>query len=231
MKVIILAAGRGSRMGEKTADKPKCLSLVYGKTLLERALDASHAILDKKDVIVIGGYRREMLAPFSSNIIFNSDWESTNIMGSLLVADEFLRSQDCLVVYSDILFDAQDLLALFESQGASVLSVKDWESIWNRRFDQPLDDLEKFQFDPDSGLLLDIGGSPSSLIDIQGQFAGMWRTTPELWSILRGIEGLEQMDTTTVLRLSLERGAKIQVIFGKGPWFEFDHISDFDVLP
>lgn len=230
MKVIILAAGRGSRMGKQTEDKPKCLSLVNGKTLLERALDASRSILKEKDIIVIGGYRREMLAQFSSNTMFNPDWASTNIMGSLLVADDFLKSEDCLVLYSDILFDAQDLRALFEAKEPSVLSVGDWESIWRRRFNQPLDDLEKFKFDPVSGLLLDIGGSSSSLIDIQGQFAGMWRTTPEFWPILKGLKGLEQMDTTTAMRLSLERGAKIKVIFGRGSWFEFDHISDFDAL-
>lgn len=230
MKIIILAAGRGSRMGEQTADKPKCLLLVNGKTLLEKALDASRSILKEKDIIVIGGYKREMLAQFSSKTMLNPAWESTNIMGSLLIADDFLKSEDCIVLYSDILFDVQDLVALFEVQEPSVLSVGNWQSIWRRRFDQPLDDLERFKFDQASGLLLDIGGSSSSLIDIQGQFAGMWRTTPEFWSILGGIKGLEHMDTTTAMRLSLERGAKIKVIFGKGSWFEFDHISDFDAL-
>lgn len=37
MKVIILAAGRGSRLGERTKDRPKCMCTLQGKTLLERA--------------------------------------------------------------------------------------------------------------------------------------------------------------------------------------------------
>ena len=39
MRAIILAAGRGSRMGATDA-KPKCLLSINGKTLLERQIDS-----------------------------------------------------------------------------------------------------------------------------------------------------------------------------------------------
>ena len=40
MKIIILAAGRGSRMKNITKDQPKCLVEFQGKPLLEWQLDA-----------------------------------------------------------------------------------------------------------------------------------------------------------------------------------------------
>ena len=36
MKIIILAAGRGSRMGERTNNLPKCMCKLLGKPLLVR---------------------------------------------------------------------------------------------------------------------------------------------------------------------------------------------------
>ena len=38
MKAVILAAGRGSRLGKYTDDKPKCLIEIGGETLLDREL-------------------------------------------------------------------------------------------------------------------------------------------------------------------------------------------------
>ena len=42
MKAIILAAGRGSRMGELSEDSPKCLVEVCGRTLLSWQIAALH---------------------------------------------------------------------------------------------------------------------------------------------------------------------------------------------
>ena len=43
MKDIILAAGRGSRMKNLTADRPKCLVELRGKALLDWQLEALRA--------------------------------------------------------------------------------------------------------------------------------------------------------------------------------------------
>ena len=39
-KVLILAAGKGSRLYPLTIDKPKCLVHLFGKSLLQRQVDA-----------------------------------------------------------------------------------------------------------------------------------------------------------------------------------------------
>lgn len=230
MKILILAAGRGSRMGSYTDEKPKCLTSVRGSSLLESALEACYSIVDKNDVVVIGGYKHEMLQEFHPKVLVNHDWADTNIMGSMMTADEILRSEECVVVYSDILFDAHDLSNLARSDGASVLSVKGWKALWEQRFSDPLTDLERFAFNHDSGRLTDIGGTAGTIGQVQGQFGGIWKCTPNLWSLLSNShDNLRYLDTTTALKWAIRQNAEIKVVQGTGEWFEIDHVSDLDL--
>jgi choline kinase len=216
-------------MGSHTDDRPKCLTIVKGKSLLESALEACYSIAHENDVVIIGGYKHEMLEEFHSRILVNGDWAKTNIMGSLMVAHDILMSEDCVVVYSDILFDVNDLSSLADSDGASVLSVMDWRALWERRFYDPLTDLERFEFNPDSGRLTDIGGRARNIDQVQGQFGGIWKCTPSLWSLLsRAAENLRCLDTTTALSWAINQNAEIKVVPGKGEWFEIDHVTDLD---
>ena len=56
MQAIMLAAGKGSRLGKYTKNNTKCMLDVHGKTLLERAIDA---LLEAniKDFIIVLGYK------------------------------------------------------------------------------------------------------------------------------------------------------------------------------
>ena len=59
MQAVILAAGRGTRMGELTNGTPKPLLKVLGKTLLERKLDELPEKIS--EIIVIIGYHGEQI--------------------------------------------------------------------------------------------------------------------------------------------------------------------------
>ena len=54
MQAVILAAGKGTRMGELTESVPKPMLKVSGKTLLEHKLDALSGIAD--DIIIVVGH-------------------------------------------------------------------------------------------------------------------------------------------------------------------------------
>ena len=59
MKAIILAAGRGSRMGNLTDESPKCLVELRARPLLEWQLMAiREAGID--DIAIVNGYKREL---------------------------------------------------------------------------------------------------------------------------------------------------------------------------
>lgn len=75
MNVMILAAGRGRRLGPLTNDLPKALVDVGGRTILERQIESlSRAGIDPSGITVIGGHAYKQLlrhAPENAKVIRN----------------------------------------------------------------------------------------------------------------------------------------------------------------
>ena len=84
---IILAAGRGSRMKELTAEKPKCLLELAGKPLLHWQLAAMRRAGIEKSLVVRGYAGHCLQGDFET--VENPRWENTNMLSSLLCAKDF----------------------------------------------------------------------------------------------------------------------------------------------
>ena len=229
MKVVILAAGRGSRLGKLTDDSPKCFTVYRGKPLIFWILESVTQFFEQKDIHIVVGYRQMDFVPLGINLIENNDWEKSNIMGSLTCADKILSSSNCLIIYSDIFFDASAIKIIKDSPAPAVLSVSNWMNIWSARFNNPLDDLENFEYDSNTMLLTQIGNRAASMGSINGQFAGIFTITPSLWQMFKeGNHNLQSMDTTSALQEAILGGAKISVIKYSGHWAEIDTLSDLE---
>jgi choline kinase len=103
-RAIILAAGNGTRMGRLTADRPKAMLDIDGRTLIERYLDALafHGI---SDVTMVVGYRQERLREHLGRrvrFVENGRYRDTNSLYSLSLARETLK-QGAVIMNSDIL--------------------------------------------------------------------------------------------------------------------------------
>ena len=59
-KVLILAAGKGSRLKELTNSMPKCMLDFRGKTLLERQISSFNKC-GLKDISVVRGYKKNKI--------------------------------------------------------------------------------------------------------------------------------------------------------------------------
>lgn len=93
-RAVILAAGRGSRMGALTAETPKPLLKVLGKPIVETSLDACVAA-DIEEIYLVRGYHGEkfdVLQEKYSNLHFidNPAWESANNIASILAAGDLI---------------------------------------------------------------------------------------------------------------------------------------------
>ncbi|NUF39419.1 NTP transferase domain-containing protein, partial [Acinetobacter lactucae] len=60
MDAIILAAGLGSRLKSMTETQPKCMTLIDGKSILERQLCFLDS-LGVKNVYIVVGYKKEII--------------------------------------------------------------------------------------------------------------------------------------------------------------------------
>ncbi|MBQ3659114.1 MAG: NTP transferase domain-containing protein, partial [Bacteroidales bacterium] len=54
MQAVILAAGMGKRLGDKTRDNTKCMLEVNGIRLIDRTLEHLHAVGVDRIVLVVG---------------------------------------------------------------------------------------------------------------------------------------------------------------------------------
>ena len=60
MKVIILAAGEGKRLGQLTHQNPKCLVELFGKSLLQWQMELFKQF-DINDITIVKGYLEEKI--------------------------------------------------------------------------------------------------------------------------------------------------------------------------
>jgi len=231
-RAVILAAGRGSRMGHLSEDRPKCLFELEGKPLLERQI----AALRRGGIEQIGivrGYRAEMIAVPGVDYFANERWAETSIIVSLMAASDWLRAGSVVVSYSDIFYRSEAVRDLTGSRGDLVITYdRDWRRLWTRRFSDPLSDAETFRVDA-VGHLVEIGGKTSRIEDIGGQYIGLWKITPRAWRVIETLLNTldatvrDRLDGTGLLRrLIAENAFAIDTFAIDGEWGEIDNPED-----
>jgi choline kinase len=103
-RAIILAAGNGSRMGALTADRPKTMLTVDGRTLIDRSLEALRSS-GITDVTVVVGYQQQRLRRYLGGrvtFVDNARYRETNSLYSLWLARDAVR-HGAVVMNSDVL--------------------------------------------------------------------------------------------------------------------------------
>lgn len=235
MKAIILAAGRGSRMQKMTDDRPKCLVELHGRALLDLQIDALRAG-GVDEIAIVTGYCREALTTRGLVEFHNVRWAETNMVSSLACAHEWLETCPCIVSYSDIFYEPEAVRALVASSASLALTYDiNWLALWTRRFGDPLLDAESFRLSS-QGHVLDIGNKPGSLKDIQGQYMGLLRFTPEVWHEIVRIRELmpaaecDRMHMTGTLQKVIDAGrvAVVGLPYALA-WGEVDSTEDLSV--
>ncbi len=102
---ILLAAGLGSRLLPLTADRPKCLIEVGGRTILEHQVDALRAA-GVAGITIVGGYRFDRLTEFVEDrwqdaerpeLLFNPFFAISSSIGSVWAARHVLDGPFCLL--------------------------------------------------------------------------------------------------------------------------------------
>jgi len=230
MKGIILAAGRGSRMGGLTEKLPKCRTPFFGKELIDWQLDAFKGA-GIKDVSIITGYLKETFQ-YNTHYFTNERWAETQMVMTLMQAKEWLSSDDCIISYSDICYSPDPVEKLKSTSADLAISYDpDWLALWNVRMENPLDDAETFKLDSESNLT-EIGQKTSTLNDIQGQYMGLIKTTPRAFTHIENLIDLidpalaDKLDFTSLLSLLINKGIKIKAVPISDQWYEVDTEQD-----
>ncbi len=229
---IILAAGRGSRLKALTEDRPKCLVEVAGRPLLHWQLDAMRgAGIDR--IMVVCGYLKEMIRG-DFDVCENPRWNETHMVASLWCAKEWLDAGPCIVSYADILYDRYAIARLTTvSAPLAILYDTQWEKLWRRRFDDPMADAESFKIDA-NGHVTEIGRRNAKQEEVQGQYMGLLKFTPESTAWVERVLGeeevlIDRLDMTSLLARLIHGGRPVQGVPWDGAWCEVDSERDLEV--
>lgn len=229
MKGIILAAGRGSRMGALTDALPKCRTVLHGKELIQWQLDALRAG-NVRDIAVVRGYLGDTF-DFDLTYFENERWAQTNMVMSLVAADAWLEADACMVSYSDIVYSADAVKRLWDAPGDIVMTYDpNWETLWSLRFDDPLSDAETFRLD--GSRVIEIGNRAKAASEIEGQYMGLVKYTPKGWAQIKAYlssfsqEDVDRMDMTKLLQGLIASGVHVHATPIADAWFEVDSETD-----
>lgn len=237
-RAVILAAGKGSRLGPLTLSKPKCLVEVGGGTILSRQLGTLESC-GASDISVISGHFGHKILDARVRNVPNPRFAEMNMVGTLFNSGELERDDlDIVVSYGDIVYGTRVLNPLLSSeQDVSVVVDKDWLEIWSERMANPLEDAETLLLS-DDGRITDLGKVPKSIEEIQGQYIGLFKISKSavqsfssVWRELdrrRDYDGQDFMNMymTAYLRELINRGWALEAVPIRGGWFEFDTPED-----
>jgi len=227
-KAIILAAGRGSRMGKETEHKPKCMTNLFGKTLLQWQIES----LEKsniQEIEMVTGYKSDVLSKYLKKTYFNPNWKNTNMVSSLFCVPEI--NCDTIISYSDIVYDFNHVINLNNSKyDITITADLIWNNLWEERFETPLDDAETFV--SQNSVLKSIGLKTNSINDIQAQFMGLLKVTEKGWKLMYetfksfSFREQQEMDMTKLLNHLVNKDIQVNIVFVKGRWCECDTYQD-----
>lgn len=119
LPVIYLAAGRGSRLGDLTADIPKAFVEVGSRPLADRSFEYLRAAgFDR--IVVVTGHAAEAFGGHDVETVFNERWESENNITSLWQVREIVTG-GCVIVNCDLLFEPELARRLAQTVGSAIL--------------------------------------------------------------------------------------------------------------
>jgi choline kinase len=234
VRAVILAAGRGSRLGAHTEDRPKCLVELAHKPLLQHQIAALRGG-GVPGIGIVRGYLADRINVENVTYFENPRWAETNMVMSLASAANWLRSGPVVISYADIFYGPGIVRDLAASSGDLVVAYdRAWRSLWTRRFADPLSDAETFRTDA-QGNLIDIGRRTMQIDDIEGQYMGLLKFTPQAWRAVEAVlaamdaKARDALDMTTLLRRLLDSGFPIGTLGISGQWGEIDSSNDLEL--
>ena len=241
-KVLIVAAGLGSRLKNHTEDSPKCMLDFGGKTLLQRQIDA-YKKCGLEEINVIRGYKKNKINYKNLNYFDNNDFKNNNILNSIFYGEKVING-NIIIAYSDILFDHHVVQRLLDSEhDISVVVDIDWRQYYVGREQHPLSEAENVIFNSNNEVVK-IGKIATEKQEVHGEFIGMIKLTPKGAEIFKKnfhrVKGIywdkpfqrakkfQNAYLTDMIQELVDIGQKVHCVIIERGWKEIDTVEDYE---
>lgn len=242
MKIIVIAAGSGKRLGKKTKNIPKYLLDVSGKTILEHQLKVFKKTNFEKFVIITGPYKEKFVAK-KFTYVEDGDYHKHDMLGSLMVAREHIKG-DVLIVYSDIIFDDSIIKQMVETQADIAIAVDlEWKKSYEERTEHTNTEAENVLLDKSFNVLEIRKNITSNQDKIIGEFLGILKLSKKGSSIFvkkfdrlkkshknvfHMAPSLEKAYLTDMIQELIDSKIKVTPVLVSGKWCEIDTMQDLE---
>lgn len=242
MKVIILAAGQGTRLRPYTNDRPKCMVELKGKPLLHHQLEAIEQCgVNRTDIALAAGYLQEALFAPGIKQFRNEQYATTNMVTTLFSAEEFMQAgEDLIISYGDIVYKPEVFEKLLATEGDLVIAADlDWYDLWKLRMENPLDDAEAFKMTED-GKVTELGKKPKAREDAQAQYIGLIKVAgnkvADFVQYYHAMDKAAQYDgkdfnnmyMTSLIQNIIDSGWNVRAALINRGWLEVDSVDDLE---
>jgi len=250
-RAILIAAGRGKRLGAHTEEIPKCMVQVGAKPILGWVWDAFRAA-GIEELVVIRGYRGDVLEAFVKTLapkvsfVDNTGWQTNNVLLSLACARAYL-DRPCLISYSDIIFTPAVARAAAASPAELALVIdREFRTIYEGRTEHPLEEGEVADLLPD-GSVARVGKRALPPAEAIGEFIGLTKLGERgVATVARALDGLaarydgrpdapfqraaayRNAYLTDLWQDLIDRGLRLDPVLIQGSWREIDTGQDLD---
>ena len=233
---IVLAASRGSELGELTEQQPKTMVKIQGVPILTRIVDAYNAV-GIKDITVVRGYKKEAVNLPNLSYIDNDDFAQTGELDSLLKALRARKGapQSTIVSYGDVLFNKYIPQSLCQETDDLVVFVdSNWqeESRYARLGGFAECSLPNTRRAFNAKIYLkQLGDVPPA--SIHGVWMGFLKVSPKAVGLVTAtIEellshpGNRKASIPQMLQALLIRDQPIRVLYTAGHWLDINSLED-----
>lgn len=246
MKLMVLAAGEGTRLRPLTNDRPKCMVEFQEKPMIDYIVENALKC-EVPEVNVILGYRAGQLKSYLSKysntslkFFYNTKYEETNMVYTLFCAENQLQG-DVIISYSDIVYNAEVLEKIISTNESAIIIDRNWKDLWTKRMENPLDDAETLKLDAQE-YVIEVGKKPRDYSEIQGQYIGLIKISEKDIEKVKEIyhnlnkeqlydgKSFDKMFMTSFLQILINQGIRLKAVTIDGGWIEIDSIQDLENL-
>ena len=113
MKLVIIAAGKGSRLKSETKNNPKALTVINGHTIIDVILN-NCVINEINEIVIITGYDKTSIRNYLDgkwnnlkiDYIYNDEWHLENGISVLKAKSAIGNNDEFMISMSDHLYFA-----------------------------------------------------------------------------------------------------------------------------
>lgn len=233
-QAIILAASRGSELGELTIDRPKAMVRVGGVPLLQRIVD-TYRRAGVQRLTVVRGYAADAVDLSDLTYADNAGWENSGELASLAEGLAACDDQgDLLVSYGDVLFKRYIVEQLLDTDAEWTVAVDThwYESVnRGRRADYVRCSGAHTRAGDSRGIELREVAAVMAEERIHGEWMGFLRVGAarrrDLSAIVHQVlQSHPRGGIPDLLNALVAGGERIRVVYGTGNWLDVDSVAD-----